>query len=151
VENPGAHLACYKIKPNKLAAPVHVQMVDALGGGQRELKKSNLLCVPAAATVAAGRLERQSAGAVLQRRRSAGGHLGLASRSQHTADRAALNAYDLVLMQETWQTPDPNPFAPTRVYHEILVAGSQHPYKSVSRRTRSTWIPSGRTRFWATA
>ncbi len=42
-----------------------------------------------------------------------------------------LNAYDLVLLQETWQTPDPNPFAPTRVYHEILVAGSTHPYKSV--------------------
>jgi len=42
-----------------------------------------------------------------------------------------LNAYDLVLLQETWQTPDPNPFAPTRVYHEILAAGSTHPYKSV--------------------
>ena len=43
-----------------------------------------------------------------------------------------LNAYDLVLMQETWQTPEVNPLAPLRVYHEILVAGSQHPYKSVS-------------------
>ena len=37
----------------------------------------------------AGRLERQPAGPHLQRRRSAGGHLGFASRSQHTADRAA--------------------------------------------------------------
>lgn len=41
-----------------------------------------------------------------------------------------LNAYDLVLLQETWQTPDPNPLAPLRVYHEILVAGSLHPYRS---------------------
>jgi hypothetical protein len=43
-----------------------------------------------------------------------------------------LNAYDLVLMQETWKTPAPNPLAPTRVYHEILEAGSTHPFKSVS-------------------
>lgn len=43
-----------------------------------------------------------------------------------------LNDYDLVLMQETWQTPDPNPLAPTRVYHEILDAASEHPYKSES-------------------
>ncbi len=44
-----------------------------------------------------------------------------------------LNGYDLVLMQETWKTPDPNPLAPTRVYHEILEAGSQHRFKSVSK------------------
>lgn len=43
-----------------------------------------------------------------------------------------LNGYELVLMQETWKTPDPNPLAPTRVYHEILEAGSEHPFKSVS-------------------
>jgi hypothetical protein len=43
-----------------------------------------------------------------------------------------LNGYDLVLMQETWKTPDPNPLAPTRVYHEILEAGSTHPFKSLS-------------------
>jgi endonuclease/exonuclease/phosphatase family metal-dependent hydrolase len=42
-----------------------------------------------------------------------------------------LNGYDLVLVQESWQTPDPNPFAPTRVYHEILAAGADHPFKSV--------------------
>ncbi len=41
-----------------------------------------------------------------------------------------LNAFDLVLVQESWQTPDPNPLAPTRVYHEILAAGSNHPYHS---------------------
>jgi endonuclease/exonuclease/phosphatase family metal-dependent hydrolase len=41
-----------------------------------------------------------------------------------------LNDYDLVLLQETWQTPDPNPLAPTRVYHEILAAASLHPYMS---------------------
>jgi endonuclease/exonuclease/phosphatase family metal-dependent hydrolase len=41
-----------------------------------------------------------------------------------------LNAYDLVLVQESWQTPDPNPFAPLRVYHELLAAEALHPYKS---------------------
>jgi endonuclease/exonuclease/phosphatase family metal-dependent hydrolase len=43
-----------------------------------------------------------------------------------------LNGYDLVLLQETWQTPDPNPVAPLRCYHEMLVETSQHPYKSPS-------------------
>ncbi|MDX2169531.1 MAG: endonuclease/exonuclease/phosphatase family protein [Deltaproteobacteria bacterium] len=42
-----------------------------------------------------------------------------------------LNAYDLVVVQESWQTPDPNPLAPLRVYHEILAADATHPYKSV--------------------
>jgi cysteine-rich repeat protein len=41
-----------------------------------------------------------------------------------------LNGYDLVLVQESWQTPDPNPLAPLRVYHELLVADAHHPYKS---------------------
>lgn len=43
-----------------------------------------------------------------------------------------LNAYDLVLVQESWQTPDPNPLAPVRTYHEVLVADATHPYKSVA-------------------
>lgn len=43
-----------------------------------------------------------------------------------------LNGYDLVLMQETWKTPDPNPLAPLRVYHEILEAGALHPFKTPS-------------------
>jgi hypothetical protein len=43
-----------------------------------------------------------------------------------------LNAYDMVLTQEDWQTPTPNPLAPLRVYHEILVADATHPYKSIS-------------------
>jgi hypothetical protein len=42
-----------------------------------------------------------------------------------------LNAYDLVLVQESWQTPEPNPFAPTRVFHEELVSRVDHPYQSV--------------------
>lgn len=42
-----------------------------------------------------------------------------------------LNDYDLVFLQESWQTPDPNPVFPLRVYHEILVAASTHPYKTV--------------------
>jgi hypothetical protein len=43
-----------------------------------------------------------------------------------------LNDYDLVLLQETWKTPDPNPLAPIRVYHEILEASSEHPHQSAS-------------------
>jgi hypothetical protein len=43
-----------------------------------------------------------------------------------------LNAYDLVVVQESWQTPDPNPLAPLRVYHELLAADALHPYKSPS-------------------
>ena len=42
-----------------------------------------------------------------------------------------LNGYELVLLQESWQTPDPNPLAPLRGYHEILVAAADHPYKTV--------------------
>ncbi len=42
-----------------------------------------------------------------------------------------LNAYDLVLVQESWQTPNPNPFAPTRTYHEELVSRVDHEYQSV--------------------
>jgi len=41
-----------------------------------------------------------------------------------------LEPYDLVFLQESWQTPDPNPFAPLRGYHEILVAGASQPYKT---------------------
>lgn len=40
-----------------------------------------------------------------------------------------LDGYDLVVLQETWQTPEANPTG-LRVYHEILVAGASHPYKS---------------------
>jgi endonuclease/exonuclease/phosphatase family metal-dependent hydrolase len=43
-----------------------------------------------------------------------------------------LNGYDLVLVQESWQTPDPNPLAPLRVYHELLAADARHPYRSES-------------------
>ena len=43
-----------------------------------------------------------------------------------------LNGYDLVVVQESWQTPDPNPLAPLRVYHELLVAHALHPFRSIS-------------------
>ena len=43
-----------------------------------------------------------------------------------------LNGYELTLLQETWKTPDPNPLAPLRVYHEILEAASLHPFRSVA-------------------
>ena len=42
-----------------------------------------------------------------------------------------LNGYPLVLLQESWQTPPDNPFAPLRCYHEILVAAADHRYKTV--------------------
>lgn len=41
-----------------------------------------------------------------------------------------LNPYELVVVQESWQTPNPNPAAPLRVYHELLVADALHPFKS---------------------
>lgn len=41
-----------------------------------------------------------------------------------------LNAFDLVLLQETWKTPEPNPLAPTRVYYEILEKASTHTYQA---------------------
>jgi hypothetical protein len=43
-----------------------------------------------------------------------------------------LNRYDLVLVQEDWETPEPNPIAPFRVYHELLNADARHSYQSVS-------------------
>lgn len=43
-----------------------------------------------------------------------------------------LNGYDLVLVQESWKTPELNPFEPLRVFHEILEEGSRHPFHSVS-------------------
>lgn len=43
-----------------------------------------------------------------------------------------LNDYELVLLQETWRTPEPNPMAPLRVYHEILEEASDHPHRSES-------------------
>ena len=43
-----------------------------------------------------------------------------------------LNDYDLTLLQETWETPAENPFAPQRAYHELLTAEAKHPYRSIS-------------------
>jgi endonuclease/exonuclease/phosphatase family metal-dependent hydrolase len=70
-----------------------------------------------------------------------------------------LNRYDLVLLQETWLTPDPNPFEGLlRGYHEILVASSEHPYKSEpalqpfgSIRTRPTALLSDGLNLFARA
>lgn len=43
-----------------------------------------------------------------------------------------LNDYDLVVLQETWKTPDPNPAAPIRVYHEELESRVDFEYASES-------------------
>lgn len=49
-----------------------------------------------------------------------------------------LNDYDLVLLQETWETPDPNPMAPLRVYHEELESRVDFEH-----RTESAPLPLG--------
>ena len=41
-----------------------------------------------------------------------------------------LNDYDLVLVQEDWDNPDP-PIPGITAYHDILVAEATHPYRSV--------------------
>jgi hypothetical protein len=43
-----------------------------------------------------------------------------------------LKDYDLVLLQESWKTPEPNGLAPLRVYHEILEAASTHSFQSIA-------------------
>ena len=43
-----------------------------------------------------------------------------------------LNEYDLVLLQETWKTPDPNPLASLRVYHEELESRVDFEHQSPS-------------------
>ena len=43
-----------------------------------------------------------------------------------------LNDHDLVLLQETWKTPDPNPLAPLRVYHEELESRVDFEHRSPS-------------------
>jgi hypothetical protein len=43
-----------------------------------------------------------------------------------------LNDYDLTLLQEDWETPEDNPFAPQRAYHELIAAEAKHPYRSIS-------------------
>jgi hypothetical protein len=42
-----------------------------------------------------------------------------------------LNDYDLVIVQEDWLTPEVNPLAPQRVYHEILEQHATHPFQSI--------------------
>jgi len=44
-----------------------------------------------------------------------------------------LNDYDVVLLQETFNTPQPNPLAPLRLYHEVLESASRHRFRSVSK------------------
>jgi hypothetical protein len=41
------------------------------------------------------------------------------------------NDYDLVLTQEDWETPEANPLAPQRVYHELIAAEAAHQYRSI--------------------
>lgn len=127
-----AHLVCYKTKARKLDAPALVETSDQLGTLRLEVKKGGLLCLPATAALqpvpAAGSMRVLTYNV-------AGLPQGISGSNPETNTpliAPRLNAYDLVLLQESWQTPDPNPLAPVRVYHEILAAGSAHPFKSVS-------------------
>jgi len=43
-----------------------------------------------------------------------------------------LNDYDLTLLQEDWETPEENPFAPSRAYHELIAAEAEHPFRSIA-------------------
>lgn len=90
--------------------------------------------LPAAATAAT--FIDASSGSFLALTYNVAGLPELLSRSEPSVYTpiigAHLNGYDLVLLQETWQTPDPNPVAPLRCYHEMLVETARHPYKSPS-------------------
>jgi endonuclease/exonuclease/phosphatase family metal-dependent hydrolase len=132
IQNAADHLVCYKTKPNKLDPRPHVEVGTQLGTLQLEVSKSFLVCVPSKKTV----LPAPSSGEFLALSYNVAG-LPEGISGSHPATNTPiiaplLNNYDLVLLQETWKTPDPNPLAPTRVYHEILEAGSTHPFRSVS-------------------
>lgn len=132
IQNPAEHLVCYKLKPNKLEPRPHVEVVNQLGTLQLEVSKSLLVCVPSKKTV----LPAPSAGEFLALTYNVAG-LPEGISGSHPATNTPiiaplLNNYDLVLVQESWKTPDPNPFPALHVYHEILEAGSMHPFKSVS-------------------
>ena len=45
---------------------------------------------------------------------------------------ALLGDYDVVLLQESWKTPEPNPLDPLRVYHEILEDLVDFEHRSIS-------------------
>ncbi len=132
-EDSEAHLVCYKLKGPKLdaAARPRVEVSSDLGVSQLEIVKPQLLCEPSAKAV----LPAVTEGSFLALSYNVAG-LPEGISGSHPATNTPiisplLNAYDLVLVQESWQTPDPNPLAPLRVYHELLVADADHAYKSV--------------------
>ncbi len=133
-QNPTDHLVCYKTKGPKLdkADRPRVQSVTQLGTLELEVKKPQLLCVPSSKKV----LLNQTSGSFSALSYNVAGLPEGLSGSSPLANTPIisplLNGYDLVVVQESWQTPDPNPLAPLRVYHELLVAEADHPYKSIS-------------------
>ncbi len=136
-ENPQSeldHLVCYKTRGPKLdrEARPSVQIVDQLGTLDLEVQKPKLLCVPSAKEV----LPQVTSGTFLALSYNVAGLPDFLSGSNPAVNTPLisplLNGYDLVLVQESWQTPEVNPLAPTRVYHELLVADALHPYKSIS-------------------
>lgn len=131
-EDSDAHLVCYKLKGPKIDAESRprVEVSSDLGVSQLEIVKPQFLCEPSAKQVSP---EVPSGSFLALSYNVAGLPEGISG--SHPATNTPiisplLNAYDLVLVQESWQTPDPNPLAPLRVYHELLVADADHAYKS---------------------
>lgn len=131
--NPSDRLVCYKVRGPKLTPEQRpqVEIASQLGTTQLEVVKPFVLCVPSAQTV----FPAQSSGQFFALTYNVAG-LPEGISGSHPAVNTPiisplLNGYDLVLVQESWQTPDPNPLAPLRVYHELLVADADHPYKSI--------------------
>jgi endonuclease/exonuclease/phosphatase family metal-dependent hydrolase len=133
IGNAADHLVCYKVKPQKLDPRPELQAVNQLGTTRLEAKKSFVVCLPSSKTILP---DRPQSGSFLALSYNVAGLPEGISGSHPEANTPIigplLNGYDLVLLQESWKTPDPNPFAPLRVYHEILEAASLHPFKSVS-------------------
>jgi len=133
LNNPDAHLVCYKVKGPKLQ-PLdrpQVEVVSPLGTTQLEVVKPFVLCEPSTLDV----FPAATSGAFFALTYNVAGlPEGISGSHPETNTpimSPLLNGYDLVLVQESWQTPDPNPLAPLRVYHELLVAEATHPYKSI--------------------
>jgi len=133
LNDPAAHLVCYKIKGPKLATEQRpqIEIANQLGTTQLEVLKPFVFCVPSTQTVFPAASSGQFFALTYNVAGLPEGISGSHPEVNTPIMSPLLNAYDLVLVQESWQTPDPNPLAPLRVYHELLVAEANHPYKSI--------------------
>jgi endonuclease/exonuclease/phosphatase family metal-dependent hydrolase len=108
----------------------------AVGGGEQDGPRYARASTPAgeAPAAAASALPSHTSGEFVALTYNVAGLPALLSRSRPDLHMPQigklLNRYDLVLLQESWQTPAPNPYWPLRLYHEILVDASTHRYKT---------------------